>query len=297
MDNAIRVFSGRTFSPADLETIKWARRTYPGLSRSELASTVCELLEWTTPAGQPKRIQCLKLFDLLEEEGITQFPPKRTGRYIGWRQLPQMQFDTKEIVGETRDYEPIVLEIARPGESMTRWRSYINQYHMIGDKNVFGSRLQYFVKSGDIELGCLQFSASAWALEERDKWIGWTKDDKKERLQLVVNNSRFLIFPWVHVRNLASKSLSLAAKRIREDWLTEYCYTPVLLETFVDTEHFKGTCYRAANWTYLGETKGSGRSRDRQNMKSKKSIYIYPLQGDFRECLKGLKPYKVVNPE
>lgn len=297
MDDAIREFSGRTFSRADIETIIWAGKTYPGLSRTELASTVCELLEWTTPSGKPKALQCLRFFDQLEEEGITQFPPKRAGRYTGWGQLPQMQFDTKEVVGETRDYEPITLEIARPGKSMTRWRSYINQYHMIGDKNVFGSRLQYFVKSGDMELGCLQFSASAWALEERDKWIGWTKEDKKERLQLVVNNSRFLIFPWVHVRNLASRSLALAAKRIQEDWLAEYCYAPVLLETFVDTEYFKGTCYRAANWTYLGVTKGDGRSRDRNNIKSKKAIYVYPLQDDFRECLKGLKPYKVVSPE
>ncbi len=297
MDNAIRVFSGRTFSPADIETIKWARRTYPGLSRTELAATVCELLGWTTPSGQPKRLQCIKLFDQLEAEGIVQLPPVRAGRYTGMYQLPEMQFDTKEISGETRDYEPISLEIARQGQSLTRWRSYINQYHMIGDKSVYGSRLQYFVKSEDIELGCLQFSASAWALEKRDEWIGWTKDDKKERLQLVLNNSRFLIFPWVHVRNLASKSLSLAAKRIQEDWLTEYCYAPVLLETFVDTEYFEGTCYKAANWTYLGGTKGSGRNRDSRNMKSKKSIYVYPLQDDFRECLKGLKPYKVVSPE
>jgi hypothetical protein len=105
---------------------------------------------------------------------------------------------------------------------------------MLGDKLVFGSRLQYFVKSGDTELGCIQFSASAWALEERDKWIGWDVEDRKKRLHLIVNNSRFLIFPWVHIRNLASRALSFAAKQIQQDWLMEYCYAPVLLETFVD---------------------------------------------------------------
>ncbi|MBC7961266.1 MAG: DUF4338 domain-containing protein [Vallitaleaceae bacterium] len=112
---------------------------------------------------------------------------------------------------------------------------------MLGEKAVYGSRLQYFIKSGDIEVGCMQFSASSWALEAREKWIGWTVDDKKVRLNLIVNNSRYLIFPWVHIKNLASKALSLAAEQLQGDWLREYCYAPVLLETFVDLAHFKGT--------------------------------------------------------
>ncbi|MGI6449374.1 MAG: Druantia anti-phage system protein DruA [Desulfitobacteriia bacterium] len=181
---------------------------------------------------------------------------------------------------------------------MKRWRSYVNQYHMLGDKWVFGSRLHYFVKSGDKELGCLQFSASAWSLEDRDQWIGWTKEDRKVRLHLIVNNSRFLIFPWVHIRNLASKALSLAVKQIQQDWLREYCYAPVLLETFVDTDHFNGTCYKASNWIYLGETKGSGRTRVESEPLSKKMIFMYPLQEEnFKACLKGEEHYKVVNPE
>jgi hypothetical protein len=141
---------------------------------------------------------------------------------------------------------------------------------MLGYKNVFGSQLHYFIKSGDKELGCLQFSASAWALEHRDRWIGWSIQDKKERLHLIINNSRFLIFPWLHIRNLASRALSLAAKQIQNDWLREYCYAPVLLETFVDLEHFTGTCYKATSWLYLGQTKGRGRM-DRKNE------YLYPL--------------------
>jgi hypothetical protein len=166
---------------------------------------------------------------------------------------------------------------------------------MLGDKQVFGSRLQYLIKSGEHELGCLQFSASAWSLEERDRWIGWKKEDRITRLQLVVNNSRFLIFPWVKIKNLASKSLSIAVKQIKKDWLTEYCYEPVLLETFVDTEYYNGVCYKAANWQYLGETKGSGRSRTKDSI-SKKRIFVYPLINDFREYLLGNKQYKEVDP-
>jgi hypothetical protein len=169
---------------------------------------------------------------------------------------------------------------------------------MIGDKHVNGSRLSYFIKSRDTILGCLQFSASSWALSSRDQWIGWNVGDRKQRLHLIVNNSRLLILPWVKVKNLASKVLSIAIKRIQEDWLREYCYAPVLLETFVDTSHFKGSCYKASNWIYLGETQGRGRmDRNREYALSRKAIYMYPLQKDFKDCLKGLKPYKRVNPD
>lgn len=296
MDNTIRVFFGRTISPEDIETIKWVRKAYPNLPRHEIAGTVCELLNWNTASGNAKRIQCMECLEALEAEGIIQLPPvntvmQRTGKV----NIPKLDFDTNEITGEVGGQNPIHLTVARPGEDLKRWRAYVNQYHMLGDKTVFGSRLQYFVKSGETELGCMQFSASSWALEERDKWIGWTESDRKARLNLIVNNSRFLVFPWVHIRNLASKALSMAAKRIQADWLREYCYAPVLLETFVDLAHFKGTCYKAANWTYLGETKGRGRmDRDKEYALSRKAIFMYPLQGDFKEVLRGEKLFKAV---
>lgn len=299
MDDTIRVFSGRTFSPEEIELIKWTRKTYKNLSRKELANTICELIGWTTPAGKAKEPQCVSFLEKLEAEGVIQLPPlKGPSRKGNKVKIPELNIKAEDIQGEVRDFEPIRLEIARPGEQLKRWRFYVNQYHMLGDKTVFGSRLQYFVKSGDTELGCLQFSASSWALEERDKWIGWSVDDRKSRLHLIVNNSRFLIFPWINIRNLASKALSLAAKQIQEDWLREYCYAPVLLETFVDLKHFAGTCYKAANWIYLGESKGRGRmDRKKEYALSKKAILMYPLQRDFKAILKGEKPCKVVNPD
>ena len=298
MDNISKVFSGRTFSQEDIEIIKWARKRYPKLSRRELAGTVCEILNWTTPAGRAKIKQCLDFLEILEADGIVQLPAIQT--FMQRKQkvyIPEIKFKTEEIDGDIQEYEPIQLVKATPGEELKRWRSYVNQYHMLGDKWVFGSRLQYFVKSGDKEVGCLQFSASAWSLADRDQWIGWTQEDRKVRLHLIVNNSRFLIFPWVHIRNLASKALSLAVKQIQQDWLREYCYAPVLLETFVDTEHFKGTCYKASNWIYLGETKGSGRSGVKEGLVSRKMIFMYPLQKNFKACLRGEEPYKVVDPD
>lgn len=301
MDNTIRVFSGRTFSSEDIELIKWTRNKYPQLTRSEFAKTICEFLEWTTLAGKAKQPQCIEFLEMLEGEGVLSLPQKST-RGGKCKKKNDSDIDiirpTIEISGFVRDFGPITLEIARPGSELKRWRAYVNQFHMLGDKTVFGSRLQYFIKSGDIELGCIQFSASSWALEEREKWIGWTIEDRKVRLNLIVNNSRYLIFPWVHIKNLASKTLALASKQLQEDWLREYCYAPVLIETFVDLEHFKGTCYKAANWKCLGETKGRGRmDRNNEYALSKKAIFMYPLQNDFKEILRGEKPFKAVNPD
>jgi hypothetical protein len=299
MDNTIRVFSGRAINYEDIELVKWARKTYSKLSRYELAGTVCELLNWNTPAGRAKFQPCMEFLETLEAEGILELPAVNPSRQNKSKMhLPVLEFNTTDINGEVSEYEPIRLAVAQRGKDLKRWRSYVNQYHMLGDKTVFGSRLQYFVKSGDVELGCIQFSASSWALEERDKWIGWTTDDRKVRLNLIVNNSRYLIFPWVHIKNLASRALSLAARQIQEDWLREYCYAPVLLETFVDLENFRGTCYRASNWMYLGETKGRGRmDRNKEYALSKKAIFMYPLQDDFRAVLKGEKPCRTVNPD
>jgi len=173
LDNISKVFSGRTFSKEDIENIIWARKRYPNLPRCELAGTVCEILNWTTPAGRAKIKQCLDFFEILEADGIVQLPPIQPSKQHKQKvNIPEIKFQTEEINGDIQEYQPIQLIKATPGEELKRWRFYVNQYHMLGDKWVFGSRLQYFIKSGDKELECLQFSASAWSLEDRDKWIG-----------------------------------------------------------------------------------------------------------------------------
>jgi hypothetical protein len=272
-----------------MEMIRWAAETYPGLTRTELAGTICELIGWLTPSGNAKKVQCLALLKELESEGALVLPPLREAadeaRKARFIYIEPPGCDVM-YCGEMR------LEIVRSGSAEAlRWRSYMEQYHMLGSRQEFGARIRYFIKDGDVELGCMMFSASAWALEARDRWIGWDEKSRKERLHLVVNNSRFLIFPWVRIKNLASRALAQAARQIRTDWMREYGYSPVLLETFVDTAHFQGTCYKAANWICLGETKGRGRM-DRYSKKAltKKAIHVRPLRRDFKAILCGEKP-------
>ena len=303
MKTSIREFSGRVFSPEDINQIKWMQKTYKHLSERELASTICESIGWLTPSGMPKRIQCVQFLRQLTEEGeislpkarrsVTQ-PPGRRQKKAEERasQLPAPPEEITKIGG-------LALEVAQAGARLQLLRAYIKKYHILGDSDVFGDRLYYFITDeSNRELGCMRFSVSSWALENRDQWIGWDAEQRKERLFLIVNQSRFLIFPWVRVMNLASRALSLAARRITADWLLRYCYEPVLLETFVDRDKFRGTSYKAANWELVGETKGRGRN-DRENEYAlpTKDIYMYPLRRDFRAILKGDKPYKAVDPD
>jgi len=300
MEKPIKEFSGRVFSLEEIELIQWTVKAYPKLARYELARTICEFLGWIQISGKPKTQQCLTMLRALEEDGMVKLPPldekrRHTTSSESARALESIENNHSYSVTECGRVE---LALPLSAAENKRWTQYVRQYHALGCATQFGAQLRYFIRSQGQDLGCLQFSASAWALAPRDTWIGWTREQKKTRLHLIVNNSRFLILPWVHAKNVASKALSAAARGIQADWLRAYCYEPVLLETFVDTSKYKGTCYKAANWGYLGVTRGRGR-QDRHNVRAvtEKAIYVYPLQRDFREILNGAKPFKAVRPD
>jgi hypothetical protein len=296
----IREFSGRAFTTEEIGLVKEVAAICTGLSQSELANTVCELIGWTQPNGKPKTVQCVQFLRRLDKDGELALPSlnERVGsgrRTIGTMAAKDLSWiDTSEM----RECGSISLKVIRPGDELRQWRSYMGEYHRLGDPNVYGNQIRYMIKTGaGRDLGCMLFSASSWALTPREEWIGWSHSGRKARLHLVVNQSRFLIFPWIRVQNLASRALSMAARRIQADWLEAYCYAPVLLETFVDSSLYRGTCYKAANWIYLGETQGRGRlDRHRTHTLTRKDIYVYPLQRDFREVLKGDMPWRVTPP-
>lgn len=286
------LLSGRRFTLQEMGEIKEIIRLFPKLSQHELAKTICETISWYAPNGKYKLEACLQLLGKLESGGEVELPPKRKWNSQGTKQTGfGKQTDRGADVNQAvSNVSPIELEPIRDPASIRLWNEYIERYHMLGYKRPFGAHQRYFIWSRSLNqrLGCILFSASAWALSERDAWIGWSREERSQRLSYIVNNTRFLIFPWVKVKNLASKALSLAARQVPVDWQERYGFEPVLLETFVDTVHYPGTCYKAANWILLGETAGRGRmDRYTQYLSSPKHIYVYPLCRDFRAILCG----------
>lgn len=297
---------GRILSSHDIEQVKEMVQMYPGLSLEELVKTVCVVLRWNSFIGTKKEEIIKELLFRLDEKGeikLTNQSQKKRGK---WRierdgkginrrniQITKRTEPGEKTCGIINDFFPVALELVSDTEKEPLWNEYVERYHELKYGSPFGDKLKYFVVIGGEELryaGCMLFSASSWALEERDRWIGWTKQDRALRLHLVVNNTRFLIFPWIKVRNLASWALSEASRSIRKDWRQKYKYEPVLLETFVDAEKYTGACYKAANWIYLGNTKGRGRQdRYHTHLSSPKKIYMYPLVEDFRDYLTGKK--------
>jgi len=282
--------SGREFTAQEIKDIQETVQVFWRLSWTELVRTICDHLDWVTPAGRYRIGSCASALFKLETLGLVKLPSRRERKAsereinIGTETDPE-----DEIFGTVRDVAPIELEPVAGKERIRLWNEYVHRYHPLGYKQPFGAHQRYFiVGSLSRRLGCLLFASSAWALSERDAWIGWTERDRAQRLNWVVANTRFLLFPWVRVKNLASKALSLAAKRIGEDWQRRYGYAPVLLETFVDVEQYRGTCYQGANWIRLGETAGRGRmDRHKRYLSTPKAIYVYPLAADFRSFLRG----------
>lgn len=285
------LLSGRYFTLQELLEIQETVCLFPKLSRFELAKTICENFDWVTLNGQYKVSSCQQLLEKLEGLELINLPTKHEQHRRDKKTITPgpCTAPALPVEGALTDHEPIILKPAETSFDLKLWNEYIYRYHALGYKRPFGAHQRYFIVSdAGLKLGCLLFAASAWALLPRDKWIGWAEADRSLRLNLIVNNTRFLIFPWVRVKNLASKALSLAAKRIGYDWLKRYGYSPVLLETFVDSEKYRGTSYRAANWIFLGYTAGRGRmDRYKKRLLTRKQIYVYPLHRDFKAILRG----------
>lgn len=178
------------------------------------------------------------------------------------------------------------LRCVRTAADSSLWNELIERYHYLRYTPLPGAQLRYLATAQGRLLAALGLGAAAWKVAPRDRFIGWTHDQRQRRLHLVVNNARFLIPPWVRSKNLASTLLALAAKRLPQDWQARYGYRPVLLETFVDRQRFRGTCYRAANWIHVGQTQGRGKlDRHTRRALPVKDIFLYPLAKDFREIL------------
>ena len=284
-------FCGHAVSARELELIERVVHSCRGVSRTELAATVCELLDWRRANGGLKSRECWALLEQLEAAGVLRLPARRATKPKGARTSVPCSARGEEpneaLCAALGELTPLTLTRVETPEAHRLWRELVGRYHYQGHAVPFGAQLRYLIgvsRPRPRLVGCLQFSSPAWRLAARDRWIGWDDSQRARALQRIVNNSRFLVLPWVQVRNLASAVLARAARRLVEDWQAAYAVRPLLLETLVDSARFAGTCYRAANWLEVGRTSGRGRM-DRAHQRhgeGSKTIFLYPLLDDVR---------------
>jgi hypothetical protein len=282
-------FCGRTFTAQEVELMRTVAQDYARLGVTEIARTVCELLDWKRPNGGLKNHECRQLLERLQAGGVLTLPALRHSGGKGPRRvdISQQCLEPEPVECAARECEPLELALVE-GEAESRlWREHVERYHYLGCRVPFGANLRYWVRTRDRELACLLWTSPAWKMQARDTWIGWSDERRQCNLQWIVNHGRFLILPWVRVKGLASKILALSARQLPHDWQARYGYRPVLLETLVDAQRFRGTCYRAANWIHIGQTTGRGRmDREHENHgRAIKDIYVYPLVRDARRRL------------
>lgn len=274
-------FCGRTFGPSELDLMRQVAREFSGLGVTEIARTICELLEWTRPSGGLKNHECRQLLERLQGEGFLQLPAVRNlgGRGPRRMDISRACLEPAPVACALSECEPLALALVDGPAESRRWREQMERHHYLGCRVPFGAHLRYWARNRQRELACLLWTSPAWKMRAREAWIGWSDEQRRRNLQLIVNNGRFLILPWVQVKGLASRILSLSARQLPRDWESHYGHRPLLLETLVDTNRFHGTCYRAANWIHVGQTAGRGRM-DRAHKAhghAVKDIYVYPL--------------------
>lgn len=277
-----RRWVGRVFSGDEFRLVQQIVADYPKLSVHELSLTVCELLGWKRPNGRLKGHECRAWLEELSVSGSLTLPTLQRCGPKGPQRIDKTGpiASQTDVCGPVGMLEPLRLDLVRAGsDDSVYFRGWIEQHHYLGYRVPVGANLRYLVRSVDGRtLACLLWSSPAWKMALRDGWIGWSIRQREQNLQYIVNNSRFLILPWVRVSGLASKILSRCARQLPKDWQVHYGYRPLLLETLVDGARFAGTSYRAANWVLLGQTTGRGRmDRQRQATVKQKDIYVYPL--------------------
>ena len=281
---------GREITREQLSEILETVGLFPSLSRKELAATICEHLGWVTLAGNNKLDACAKLLEKLENKGLVRLPAKQEQYRRKRIQRPIVLTSRTDrraaISGNLKDIGQVSVEVVVDKESTGLWNEYVSRYHYLGYKQPFGYFLRYFIESEQGILGCLLFAGAAKALGVRDRWIGWREPDRLRNLAWVINNGRFLIFPWVSVKNLASHVLGQVNRCLQADWHQRWGYSPVLMETFINPAQYCGSCYKAANWQYLGMTTGEGLVRKGKRYRtSPKMILVKPLVKAFRSLL------------
>ena len=284
-------YSGRIFSAAELDHIRRLIAGSPGISRAALSRRVCQDLDWRRPDGRLKDMRCRVVLLQMQAEGLLALPPARN-RWTPPRRAPVIDPDTEpcpvieDPIGMLLPLSIGIISRKDPKASH-RHNTFIHRYHYLGYQPTPGANIRYTVTDRlGRELAFLSWGAAAWRTAPRDRWIGWNDRQREAGLHLIVNNTRFLILPWVRCRNLASHILGAIAGRLPADWYRLYGYRPVLAETFVDAIRYTGHCYLAANWIKLGQTTGRTKWNKSQTVvANKKDLWVYPLTRNPKRAL------------
>ena len=279
-------YCGRDFNAEEIAQIRQLIAEDPARTRAELSRLTCRRLGWYKADGGLKDMSARVAMLRMHDDGLIALPPPR-----GKRPDPRVRLSARSDPGPAlnqpaRALTPLTLQRVRQKADSRLWNEYIQRYHYLGHKPLPGAQLRYLVYSAEQPIALLGFGAAAWQSAPRDRYIGWTHEQRQCNLSLIVNNARFLILPWVQSKNLASMILAQAARTLPNHWQEVYDYRPVLLETFVEKRRFQGTCYKAANWVYLGQTQGRGKlgPAGKQSVPIK-DLWVYPLDRRFRDPL------------
>jgi len=280
-------YCGRTFSKEEIDRLRTMISEDPDRTRADLSRLACREFNWLKADGGLKEMSARVAMLRMQDDGLIKLPPPRCKRPDARIRISPKTDPGKPIEQPAHLLSPLHWRQVQKRSQSRLWNEYIQRYHYLGYKTLPGAQLRYFVYAGEDPVALIGFGAAAWQTAPRDRYIGWSHEQRKRNLHLIVNNARFLILPWVQSKNLASMILAQAAKMLPGHWLERYGYRPLLLETFVEKPRFRGACYNAANWTLLGQTKGRGKlgPAGKQSVPIK-DLWVYPLHRRFRDKLR-----------
>jgi hypothetical protein len=287
--NVILKYRGREVTDAEVVFIRDLIAAHPTLSRRRLSQELCRAWNWVQPNGQLRDMVCRGLMLALHRAGQIALPDRQQASRnpLVERSKPTaVEIDCRPIDASLASLSPLRLEQVRRTPAESLFNSLIEQHHYLGYTQPVGEHLKYLIFAEERLLACLAWSSAPRHLGPRDRFLGWSAEERRRNLHLIATNVRFLVLPWVKVPHLASHILGRMARQLSDDWERVYGHPLYFLETFVDPDRFRGTCYRAANWIVLGRTTGRGKNdQTHRPNRSLKEVLGYPLQRHFRHLL------------
>jgi hypothetical protein len=289
------VIRGKSIGASDLVEIKQTVEQYWDKGRTFISRELCRSWNWRQHNGLLKDQICRILLNRLEEKQLIKLPPRQGGGTQGKKRYYTPPFEAPKFSAMARagwvdNFSAIALKMVRRTPEEALWNYLVHKYHYKSYKIIVGAHLKYIAYLDDQPIACMAWSSTVFRIQCRDQFIGWESDTRSKNNRFIINNSRFLIVPWIQIKNLASYLLGLSARTISRDWQVFYGYPVYLLETFVEKDRFAGTCYKAANWICVGATKGHAKKNKKFYYHGQiKDVYLYPLVSDFRRQLGAIQ--------